>query len=102
MATVRLLDAQGKRKKGGRRKCGDGGDRLGSVRGFVGCVGGEGSCARHLSRIFSRNRNLPPPPPRRGGEGGVERGIVMCIPCVENEKRGLISCNVAVVGSNRG
>lgn len=39
--------------KGGKvrgRKGKGGGDRLGSVRGFVGCVGGEGSCAWHLSR----------------------------------------------------
>lgn len=43
-------------------------DILGSVRGFVGCVGGEGSCARHLSRMFSRNITCP----SRGGEGGVE------------------------------
>lgn len=40
---------------------GDGGgrDRLGSVRGFVGCVGGEGSCACHLSRMVSWNVSCP-------------------------------------------
>lgn len=27
------------------------GNKLGSVRGFVGCVRGEGSCAWHLSRF---------------------------------------------------
>lgn len=97
-----LGGAPTRQRKGEEEGSVGGGNRLGSVRGFVGCVGGERSCAWHLFANWLARWILGVNLPRGWRWRERQKKVIVMlytVPCVREQESDLFNCNVGLQSS---